>query len=298
MDARRLINTRMWSDPWFEGLDPLDKLIWVYVLTNPYNNILGIYEINERRISYETGIPIERVTEGLLKHSQSIKIGLLNASEGSNWVIIFNWLKNQSMNPNMEKAARRIFEKLPLSVKNSLHEAGIEDFESLSNASQILTEPLHNPLVMVGGNKKVEIGNRKEENRNGNAPESAPVSGEEKKSVRYSLEPLDESPPDEKPTATKQLKENDIPSLEEFLEYAESWMTENGKDFQGKKVHITTKYNTWVANKWKNGNNKSIKNWKLAFQNTEPYLKSDGKVNYTTRKTIREPQPGGSFGSL
>jgi len=93
-------------------------------------------------------------------------------------------------------------------------------------------------------------------------------------------------------------KEKQIPELEEFLSYAESWMLENKKDYSGKRVQIISKYQTWVESGWKDGNNNLIKNWKTKFQNTEPFLKSDGKNYNNAGKTAREPQPGQGFGRL
>lgn len=72
-----------------------------------------------------------------------------------------------------------------------------------------------------------------------------------------------------------------IPTEIEFLEFAEKWMLENKKDFQGKKTQIITKYKTWVDEGWKDGHGTPIKNWKLKFQNVEPYL----KIDYATKPT-------------
>lgn len=66
-----------------------------------------------------------------------------------------------------------------------------------------------------------------------------------------------------------------IPTEKEFLDFVESWMIENKKDFESKKTQIITKYQTWVNDGWKDGYGKAIKNWKLKFQNVEPHLKKD-----------------------
>lgn len=40
---------------------------------------------------------------------------------------------------------------------------------------------------------------------------------------------------------------------------------------------LRLKYNSWVENGWKNGNNKPIKNWKSTLLNTIPYIKERQK---------------------
>lgn len=70
-----------------------------------------------------------------------------------------------------------------------------------------------------------------------------------------------------------------IPSEKEFLDFVESWMLENNKDFESKKTQIITKYKTWVNDGWKDGFGNEIKNWKLKFQNVEPHLRKDFNQN-------------------
>jgi hypothetical protein len=69
----------------------------------------------------------------------------------------------------------------------------------------------------------------------------------------------------------KEIKEvNTPPPIEEFLGYCKTLM--NGK-YESYKFSIQGKYEAWVENKWKDGNNQVIKNWKLKIKNTLPYLK-------------------------
>ena len=54
MAKNRMVNTRIWSDPRVLELDPSEKLLWVYLITNDHTSICGIYEIHSRVISMET----------------------------------------------------------------------------------------------------------------------------------------------------------------------------------------------------------------------------------------------------
>ena len=72
---------------------------------------------------------------------------------------------------------------------------------------------------------------------------------------------------------------NIIPTLEEFLNYADM-----SPDF---KYPLTAKYEQWVAEGWKDGHGKKIKNWKTKLKNTIPYLRpfkqsEPEKINYLT----------------
>ena len=65
-------------------------------------------------------------------------------------------------------------------------------------------------------------------------------------------------------------KKNIVPEFPEFLAYCKTLSIYNSSlDFQ-----IEAKYNAWKENKWKDGNNKLIKNWKTKVQNTMPYFKA------------------------
>lgn len=58
----RKIDTEMWQDPWFEQLEPEDKLAFIYLWTNPYCNQAGIYEISSRRVSFDIGYHIDTIS--------------------------------------------------------------------------------------------------------------------------------------------------------------------------------------------------------------------------------------------
>ena len=73
-----------------------------------------------------------------------------------------------------------------------------------------------------------------------------------------------------------EIKGNKIPAYDEFLTYAKE---------QKPKVDETLvklKYDSWVVNDWKDGNGKTIKNWKAKVNNTLPYI---------AEKTNLKPNP-------
>ena len=65
-----------------------------------------------------------------------------------------------------------------------------------------------------------------------------------------------------------------IPEISEFLQYASIVFSKLDLLFDDKaKFEITSKYDAWKDNGWKNGFNKPIKIWKTTLRNTIPNLK-------------------------
>lgn len=67
----------------------------------------------------------------------------------------------------------------------------------------------------------------------------------------------------------KKNKVNIIPEFSEFLNYALE------KKPKVNQLDLRFKYDSWIANDWKNGNDKKIVNWKSNLLNTLPYIKED-----------------------
>lgn len=117
MEVRRSINTKIWDDIWFAELKQEEKLLWLYLLTNSFTNMLGIYEISERKIVFDTGLQLKDIKEGFKRFNEDKK-----AKYSSGYVILFNWIKNQSYNRNMVVSAINIFKELPPNIKISVNE--------------------------------------------------------------------------------------------------------------------------------------------------------------------------------
>lgn len=63
---------------------------------------------------------------------------------------------------------------------------------------------------------------------------------------------------------------NEIPSLIEFMDYC---LSIEGINTEPLRFSIQAKYEAWTENKWRDGNNSPIKNWKTKIKNTIPHLK-------------------------
>lgn len=129
----RSINTKFWEDPWVEGLSPKDKLLYLYLITNSKTNMLGIYEVSVSKISFETGltkIEIDKAFKGFERVKKAYHI--------DNFIILANFLKNQKMNPNMLKSAKKEHETLPQWLLDMLFANGSEGFESLTKGFEMV----------------------------------------------------------------------------------------------------------------------------------------------------------------
>lgn len=112
MSKQRYIRDSFWTDPYVENLDPTEKLLFLYFLTNPLCNVAGIYEIRDKRVAYETGIDKDMVDKIKNRFKDDGKMLFVD-----DWIVISNFGKNQSPNPNVIKGMQRIIDDLPEKVK-------------------------------------------------------------------------------------------------------------------------------------------------------------------------------------
>lgn len=134
MKKLRSINTKFWDDTWVVDLNPNEKLIWLYLLTNPLTNLIGVYEISLKKIQFDTGLEsFESVSKAFERFERDKK-----AYYFQNFVILVNFYSNQSFNSNMLVGAKKEFDLLPNSIKNMILGKDLKGFQRLSKGLQIL----------------------------------------------------------------------------------------------------------------------------------------------------------------
>ncbi|MDA3778640.1 MAG: hypothetical protein PF487_00120 [Bacteroidales bacterium] len=146
MGKNKTLNSNIWSDTWFENLNVSEKMTWMYLLTNEKNNMLGIYEISIRKIAFETGIQNSTIEKTLAKFTKEQKIIYTD-----NYIILINFIKYQSYNPNMKKSAINTFNNLPSKIKD---DCKILDTKDIAKGWQSLYKALGNSFGML---RKIEI---------------------------------------------------------------------------------------------------------------------------------------------
>lgn len=107
----RCVQTKFWDDGYSTKLDPTEKLLFLYFLTNPLTNISGIYEIQFRRIAFDTGLSEETIKEILTRFERDKKIYHID-----DWIIIKNFIKNQNLNPSTAKGVKNEIESVPKDI--------------------------------------------------------------------------------------------------------------------------------------------------------------------------------------
>jgi hypothetical protein len=231
-DKMRSINTKFWDDSFVQELNISEKLLFLYLLTNPLTNMLGIYEITLRRISFDTGLTNETIKKSLKKFGEFQKAFYIDE-----FIILPNFLKNQKLNTNMKIGVAKIFNDLPINIKK-----------------QILK------------NNKTFIPNDSEgfEMVRNNLLEYEKLNKEQNTTKQSS---------DVKKSSKKQMSlKSQIPDFSEFKEHALS--KKPNVDIQALK----NKYESWIENGWKDGNDKKITNWKSKLTNTLTYIPENKKT--------------------
>lgn len=108
----RSINTKFWDDSYIIELESKEKLLFLYLLSNPLTNLAGVYEITFKKISFDTGLDLNEVKEMFDKFQKDAKIIY---SDG--FIIIKNFLKNQSCNDTMLKNVEKTVKQLPSNIR-------------------------------------------------------------------------------------------------------------------------------------------------------------------------------------
>ncbi|OPX88977.1 MAG: hypothetical protein A4E53_01710 [Pelotomaculum sp. PtaB.Bin104] len=115
MAKERIINTKFWSDPFIQELDPDTKLVYLYLLTNERTSICGIYEITEKTILFDVGLPGDRLSQSVDRLVQAGKI-----KRYKNWINLTNFAKHQKSNPSVRQGIERELKGLPQDVFDRL----------------------------------------------------------------------------------------------------------------------------------------------------------------------------------
>jgi hypothetical protein len=154
----RSINTKFWNDPYVEELNPSEKLLFLYCLSSPHSNLLGIYEISLKKISFETGLNQETIRKAFERFGNDSKVFYKG-----NYIIIPNFLNHQRLNANMKIGIVNIFHDLPEWLKTEVLGNGSEGLGNDSKAFESIRNGL---LKKEEGKRKKERGKRKKEEGN------------------------------------------------------------------------------------------------------------------------------------
>ena len=114
MSKLRSVSTQFWSDPWIEDLSASEKLLYLYLITNEKTNMLGVYELSIKKISFETGISKDTIEKAITNFEKAGKVKYINSH-----IILLNFTKHQNYNTNMKKSAIDVFNNLHKEIKQT-----------------------------------------------------------------------------------------------------------------------------------------------------------------------------------
>jgi hypothetical protein len=140
MQKNRYINTRFWDDDYIGDLAPLEKLMFLYLLTNSCTNILGIYEITDKRISFDTGIQRQDVKAIMDKFASDGKVKRIK-----DYVVMINFAKHQEYKGTLYNGALRVYGSLPSHVIDDQDVADIKYY--LDTLSIPYPYPIDTPSI-------------------------------------------------------------------------------------------------------------------------------------------------------
>src|SRR5258708_4382382 len=137
---QRIVNTKFWDDSYIARLSPLEKLLFLYLITNSLTNISGVYELPLRRAAFDVGLSTEEVEKVFGKFETDDKIARFGG-----WVSVTNFIRHQTLNPKIKIG---ILQELKRAPKELIDRLSI-DYQSLSYSNSNLNNNTDwNPLPL------------------------------------------------------------------------------------------------------------------------------------------------------
>lgn len=120
----RSVNDRFWSDSWVRNLNPLDRYLFLYLLTNTHSTWCGVYELEIGMMAFESGIDKDELVNSMLPKLMP-KIHYIDG-----WVCVPNWSRyhmseNGSLSPQQKKGMEDAMRKVPERIREKMHTHGI-----------------------------------------------------------------------------------------------------------------------------------------------------------------------------
>lgn len=125
-----MINTKFWDDNYTSNLDPIEKLLFLYFLTNTSTNISGVYEIPLKKIANETGVDKEMVEKIIQRFSKDNKVFYFKG-----WLYVVNFIKNQNQkSPKVQRGIEIELEAVPKEIKDLISKSS-KGIDTLSHSN-------------------------------------------------------------------------------------------------------------------------------------------------------------------
>lgn len=134
---QHFLSERFWVDEYTAELDPTEKLLFCYLLTNHFLTCYGIYDIPLRNIAFDTGIDKDAVLRILERFDADQKITYWQ----NKTIIIHNWYKYQSYNlPDVQNYVTHSLSQLPQQIREAYPQV-IQNLKSKTLTSNTPAKP-------------------------------------------------------------------------------------------------------------------------------------------------------------
>lgn len=190
MAKLRSINTGIWDDEWFCDLEDREQKLFLYFLTNRLTTMAGAYKIPRRVIRQDTGFMDADLDAILEKFKRDKK-----AKYQDGWIVLTNFLKNQSLNDNMKKGVLSDIADAPpwvalrviksIKASRTLSKA-FESFQSLISDIETLSQtPLTLPKDEVEVEREDKVEDKEKEKETATpAPKKVPKTPKAIEAIR------------------------------------------------------------------------------------------------------------------
>ena len=132
MAKNRIVNTKFWTDTYIlDELNPVDKLLFLYLITNPYTDISGVYELPLKVMAVETGIDRDNIEKTILPRFE--RDGKILYRGG--WVAIKNFQKHQTLNPKVQAGMKEGLNKAPEELRLFIEDSLSIEYDRLSHSN-------------------------------------------------------------------------------------------------------------------------------------------------------------------
>ena len=111
MSKHRVVKSNFWVDDYVEELTIEQRYFFLYLLTNPNTNILGIYQTTIKRMSFETGLEDIQINNCLHKFNKDDKVHFVGG-----YILLVNFQKHQNPSGTMKAGIQKLIQDLPKDV--------------------------------------------------------------------------------------------------------------------------------------------------------------------------------------
>lgn len=113
-EKSRVVGTRFWKDRWIRSCDPLERYLFMYLITNDQTSLCGIYQSTTDEMAHDTGLDYRQIPLMMEKFEAAGKAALFEEE----WVIVMNSIKHHNLNNmHIRRGIEKELEALPEYVK-------------------------------------------------------------------------------------------------------------------------------------------------------------------------------------